>query len=45
MILGWGEENSQKYWIVRNSFGYDFGQNGDMNIARGKNVFNIETDI
>ena len=43
VIIGWGEENNQKYWIVRNTFGTQFGNNGDMKVKRGQ--FMIESAI
>ena len=38
-------KEEEPYWIVRNSFGTGFGMSGDMYIPRGKNTFQIETDI
>jgi len=45
VLLGWGEDKGQKYWILRNSFGEDFGMGGHMLIERGKNSFAIEQTI
>lgn len=45
IIIGWGQGSSGKYWIVRNSFGENFGMKGDMQIPRGNNAFQIESDI
>ncbi len=43
-IIGWGVEpgTKQKYWIVRNSYGREFGLSGDFKIQRGQNDFGIE---
>lgn len=41
-IVGWSEQNGIKYWIVRNSFGTQWGENGFFNVERGANTFNIE---
>ena len=43
VIIGWGEENQTKYWIVRNTFGKLFGDSGDMKVKRGE--FMIESAI
>ena len=44
VIIGWGVEEGSgtKYWLVRNSYGKEFGENGNMKIQRGKNLFQIE---
>ena len=37
VLVGWGQddEGENKYWIVRNSYGPKWGQNGDFLIRRG----------
>lgn len=47
LLVGWGFDDKQKtkYWIVRNSYDYKWGMNGDFLIRRGQNDFGIEADI
>ena len=44
--VGWGtateEEGALDYWLIRNSFGYNWGEGGFFRIERGKNAFMIE---
>lgn len=29
MCYGWGEEDGEKYWLLQNSWGTDWGENGN----------------
>ena len=46
VILGWGkdEDTGLPYWILRNSYGPDWGMDGDFLIRRGSNDFGIEVE-
>ena len=46
VIIGWGhDEKSGSYWVVRNSFGKEWGQQGDFQVAMGQNDFGIEAEV
>ena len=44
-IMGWGEENGTPYWLVANSWNYDWGNNGTFKILRGEDHCGIESEI
>ena len=41
-IVGYGEENKIPYWIIKNSWGREWGENGYFKIVRSINECNIE---
>ena len=46
IIVGWGFSTTNKlYWIVRNSWGKEWGDSGYAYVLGGENTFGIETDV
>lgn len=46
VIVGWGrdKESDTPYWLVRNSYGPNWGMNGDFMVKRGNNDFGMEVE-
>eukprot|EP00771_Trimastix_marina_P000124 gnl/Trimastix_PCT/1131.p1 GENE.gnl/Trimastix_PCT/1131~~gnl/Trimastix_PCT/1131.p1 ORF type:complete len:471 (+),score=95.03 gnl/Trimastix_PCT/1131:75-1487(+) len=44
-VIGWGTENSEKYWLGVNSWGTTFGQSGLFKFRRGQNDCLFEEDM
>ncbi|EYB96022.1 hypothetical protein Y032_0154g2994 [Ancylostoma ceylanicum] len=41
-IIGWGEEDNLKYWLISNSLNTDWGEDGFFRMLRGFDHCNIE---
>merc|ERR1711971_394674 len=44
-ILGWGVDEGTPYWLVANSWNYDWGDKGTFKIIRGKDHCGIESGV
>ena len=44
LLIGYGSEDGENYWIVRNSYGSQWGESGNYRIRRGQNDFGCESE-
>ena len=44
-LVGWGTESGLDYWVVRNSYGTFWGEQGFYRVQRGINAFNMESGV
>jgi cathepsin C len=42
-LVGWGEEDGQKYWKIQNSWGEDWGEDGFFRMVRDENESAVES--
>lgn len=42
LLIGWGEEKETPYWVVQNSWGNGWGENGCIRMKRGENESGVE---
>jgi cathepsin C len=42
-LVGWGEEDGVKFWIIMNTWGEEFGEKGYIRVLRGENDCSVET--
>merc|ERR1740130_807141 len=45
LLVGWGEDSQtgEKFWIIQNTWGETWGENGFFRMKRGKDEFGIES--
>ena len=45
VVVGYGNQDGKDYWVIRNSWGLDWGEAGYMRLARGINACGVANSV